>query len=86
MERISISSFTVNITDYCHFHGRFADHIPFATLGHTHERLGTADVDLPSDLFLSGIPTETLHAFTSPPCVLRIPPIITIVPVEGYKT
>jgi hypothetical protein len=30
---ISISSFTVNITDCYRFHGSVAGHIPFATLG-----------------------------------------------------
>jgi hypothetical protein len=30
---ISISSFTVNVTDYCRFHGTVAGHITFATLG-----------------------------------------------------
>jgi hypothetical protein len=39
----SISSFIVNVTDCCRFHGRVGSHVPFATLGaHTYKRLGTA--------------------------------------------
>jgi len=39
---ININLFIANITGYCIFHGKIADHIPFATIGYTHKRLGTA--------------------------------------------
>lgn len=42
-KELVISSFIVNITNYCLFRGRVAGHIRFAALGsHTRKRLGTA--------------------------------------------
>jgi hypothetical protein len=38
----SNNSITVNITGYCRFRGKVADHIPIATVGQTQENLETA--------------------------------------------